>query len=82
MTRQLSTFIVSLGVSQIRETMKLTISDTGKRQIEGTLPGTHAVDILHWMNDLPPWLKPWERKARSYFRNDVQWSKTRMEVSV
>ncbi|KAH8783605.1 cytochrome P450 [Hyaloscypha finlandica] len=54
------------------------IHNSGKRQIEGTLPGTHLVDIMPWMNNLPLWLKPWERRARAYFKDDVQWARTRM----
>lgn len=54
------------------------IYKSGLEQILGTLPGTHIVDILPTLNHLPLFLKPWERKARALFQNNLQWSLKRM----
>lgn len=54
------------------------IHETGKRAIEGTLPGSHIVDILPILDRLPLFLKPWEQKARAYFREDIDWVRAKM----
>lgn len=54
------------------------IHETGKRSIEGTLPGSHIVDILSILNTLPLWVKPWERKARAHFVDDIHWVRKRL----
>lgn len=54
------------------------IHESGKRQIEGTLPGRHLVDVMPILDRLPLWLKPWEREARRRFRDDMAWCRARM----
>jgi len=54
------------------------IHESGKRSVEGTLPGSHIVDVLPILNKLPLWLKPWERHARKWFQEDLQWVHARM----
>lgn len=54
------------------------IHESGKRSIEGTLPGSYIVDILPVLQNLPLWLKPWESKAREHFQEDLRWVRARM----
>lgn len=54
------------------------IHESGARQIFGTLPGSHIVDILLILDRLPLWLKPWERSARAQFLRDLQWCRNHM----
>lgn len=54
------------------------IHESGKRQIEGTLPGRHFVDVVPLLDRLPLRLKPWERAARRSFREDMAWCRARM----
>lgn len=54
------------------------IFETGLAQILGTLPGSHIVDILPWLDNLPMFLKPWERDARRRFRRDMDWCVKRL----
>ncbi|PQE14708.1 Cytochrome P450 protein [Rutstroemia sp. NJR-2017a BBW] len=54
------------------------IHESGLRQIVGTLPGTHIVDIMPILDLLPLWLKPWERSARAHFFDDLKWVRARM----
>ncbi|KAG9628843.1 cytochrome P450, partial [Aureobasidium melanogenum] len=54
------------------------IYETGLAQIQGTLPGSHIVDILPWLDNLPMFLKPWERNARQRFKRDMDWCVERL----
>ncbi|KAF2854958.1 cytochrome P450 [Plenodomus tracheiphilus IPT5] len=54
------------------------IFKSGLKQILGTLPGMHIVDILPFLENLPDFLKPWKRNARALFHNNLHWSLTRM----
>jgi cytochrome P450 len=54
------------------------IFETGLAQIQGTLPGNHIVDILPWLDNLPLFLKPWERDARQRFKRDMNWCVERL----
>lgn len=54
------------------------IHESGLRAIVGTLPGSNIIDILPILDRLPLWLKPWERKARAYFANDLEWCRDKM----
>lgn len=54
------------------------IHESGKRQIEGTLPGKYLVDVMPVLDRLPLWLKPWEREARRRFQGDMSWCRARM----
>ncbi|PVH92610.1 cytochrome P450 [Periconia macrospinosa] len=49
------------------------IFTSGLEQILGTLPGTYFVDILPILDHLPLFLKPWERKARALFQDNLKW---------
>lgn len=53
------------------------IHESGKRSIEGTLPGSH-IDIFPFLQNLPLLLKPWERSAREHFPDDLRWVCARM----
>jgi hypothetical protein len=46
----------------------------------GTLPFANIVDMLPLLNELPMLLKPWERRARAYFKSDMQFIKAKKEV--
>ncbi|KAJ5631592.1 cytochrome P450 [Penicillium longicatenatum] len=50
------------------------IHETGLAQILGTLPGSHIVDVLPFLDMLPIFLKPWEQSSRARFRRDLEWS--------
>lgn len=55
------------------------IFKSGLEQILGTLPGAHLVDILPILDRLPLFLKPWERKARARFQDNLRWCLDRMQ---
>lgn len=52
---------------------------SGLEQILGTLSGSHLVDILPILDGLPLVLKPWERKARALFQDNMKWSIERLQ---
>ncbi|USP80423.1 cytochrome P450 [Curvularia clavata] len=54
------------------------IFKSGLKQILGTLPGTYLVDILPFLDHLPLFLKPWEKKARALFQDNLNWCLERM----
>jgi cytochrome P450 len=50
---------------------------SGLEQILGTLPGSHLVDILPALDKLPILFKPWERRARALFQDNMEWCERR-----
>ncbi|KAF4984568.1 hypothetical protein FDECE_17062 [Fusarium decemcellulare] len=55
------------------------IHETGKAQILATLPGMFMVDTVPALDNLPLFLKPWERDARARFQRDWEWCMEKLE---
>ncbi|KAJ4983179.1 hypothetical protein SVAN01_11322 [Stagonosporopsis vannaccii] len=61
------------------------IFQSGLEQILGTLPGAHLVDILPFLDQLPLFFKPWEKKAKALFEGNKRWCDgllRRVEMSI
>lgn len=48
------------------------IHETGLAQILQTLPGANMIDVLPFLDRLPLFLKPWERRNRMRFERDMR----------
>ncbi|KAF2994211.1 hypothetical protein E8E14_000798 [Neopestalotiopsis sp. 37M] len=50
------------------------IHDSGLEYIKATIPGSYIVDTFPFLQKLPLSLKPWERKGRELFLDNLKWS--------
>lgn len=57
------------------------IHSSGLEQIIQTFPGSNIVDIMPWLEHLPLFLKPWERRAKALFRRDLRWVCAKLDVT-
>lgn len=74
-----STQMFGLDVPQATDPAIHYIHETGVAQILSTLPGSHIVEVLPFLDALPLFLKPWERSGRARFYRDLHWSVDKLE---